>query len=77
MLHFLDLHGPVAAFPRTQQVQDVLDFCPVNTAIHEFIFGSLNILADFFRSLYRCSLDVFFRWLFDKKFLADATMRFE
>lgn len=23
------------------------------------------------------SLDVFFRWLFDKKFLADGTVRFE
>uniref|UniRef100_A0A8C2ZYD4 Transmembrane protein 63B n=1 Tax=Cyclopterus lumpus TaxID=8103 RepID=A0A8C2ZYD4_CYCLU len=28
-------------------------------------------------SLGLSSLDVFFRWLFDKKFLADATMRFE
>ncbi|XP_017268485.1 CSC1-like protein 2 isoform X1 [Kryptolebias marmoratus] len=28
-------------------------------------------------SLGLTSLDVFFRWLFDKKFLADATMRFE
>lgn len=24
-----------------------------------------------------CSLDLFFRWLFDKKFLAEAAIRFE
>ncbi|XP_068184019.1 CSC1-like protein 2 isoform X2 [Antennarius striatus] len=28
-------------------------------------------------SFYHCSLDVFFRWLFDKRFLADAKVRFE
>lgn len=44
---------------------------------HQLIFVSLDILINFFLSLYLYSLDVFFRWLFDKRFLADAKVRFE
>ena len=76
MLHFLNIHGSVAALPRTQQVQHVFDFSPCND-VWSFIFVGLNILAVFFFALNLCSLDVFFRWLFDKRFLADAKVRFE
>ena len=46
-------------------------------AIPSVIFVSLNTWVESFLSLCLCSLDVFFRWLFDKRFLADAKVRFE
>lgn len=42
------------------------------------LFFQCSQMKNYFSFLsFLCSLDVFFRWVFDKKFFADAKVRFE
>lgn len=67
MLHLPDLHGSAAAVSGTHQVRNRSNVGHPTASSYVFTETPVSV----------SSLDVFFRWLFDKEFLADATVRFE